>query len=198
MFYEKCVTRNFAKVTVKYLCQNLFCIKKQEEFMATISNEIKCYFEKLIEPLKTNKSLEDLFDKLKDDVLKKKMMKKSLGKTLKVPYADFKISPCVCVHIKTISWEFRILNPKKPKSHSAVKSEFFFKCRLLFNVFYCFCMFVKKHFAYLRYALRIFQRIKGIIMRNPCDAFYMKTNVLQTFHICISVPLKVFTNIQKQ
>ena len=40
--------------------------------MATISNEIKCYFEKLIEPLKTNKSLEDLFDKLKDDVLKKK------------------------------------------------------------------------------------------------------------------------------
>ena len=41
--------------------------------MATISNEIKCYFEKLIEPLVTNKSLEDLFNKLKDDLLKKLM-----------------------------------------------------------------------------------------------------------------------------
>ena len=50
--------------------------------MATISNEIKCYFEKLIEPLKTNKSLEDLFDKLKDDVLKKKD-EKITGKNVK-------------------------------------------------------------------------------------------------------------------
>ena len=46
-------------------------IKKQEETMATISNEIKCYFEKLIKPLVTNKSLEDLFSKLKYDILKK-------------------------------------------------------------------------------------------------------------------------------
>ena len=45
--------------------------KKQEEAMATISNDIKCYFEKLIEALVTNKSLEDLFSKLKDDLLKK-------------------------------------------------------------------------------------------------------------------------------
>ena len=45
--------------------------KKQEETMATISNEMKCYFEKLIEPLVTNKYLEDLFNKLKDDLLKK-------------------------------------------------------------------------------------------------------------------------------
>ena len=44
--------------------------KKQEETMATISNEIKRYFEKLIEPLVTNKSLEDLFNKLKDDLFK--------------------------------------------------------------------------------------------------------------------------------
>ena len=39
--------------------------------MATVSNEIKCYFEKLIEPLVTNKSLEDLLNKLKNDLLKK-------------------------------------------------------------------------------------------------------------------------------
>ena len=49
--------------------------------MATISNEIKCYFEKLIEPLVTNKSLEDLFNKLKDDLLKK-LMKRYPSKML--------------------------------------------------------------------------------------------------------------------
>ena len=45
--------------------------KKEEETMGTISSDIKCYFEKLIEPLATNKSLEDLFNKLKDDLMKK-------------------------------------------------------------------------------------------------------------------------------
>ena len=39
--------------------------------MATISNEMKCYFETLIELLVTNKSFEDLFNKLKDDLFKK-------------------------------------------------------------------------------------------------------------------------------
>ena len=45
--------------------------KKQKETMATISNDMKCYYEKLIEHLVTNKSLEDLFRKLKDDFSKK-------------------------------------------------------------------------------------------------------------------------------
>ena len=39
--------------------------------MATVSNEMKLYFERLIEPLVTNKSIEDLFSKVKDDLLKK-------------------------------------------------------------------------------------------------------------------------------
>ena len=39
--------------------------------MATISNEIKCNFEKLIKSLVTNKLSEDLPNKLKDDLLKK-------------------------------------------------------------------------------------------------------------------------------
>ena len=35
------------------------------------------------------------------------------------------------------------------------------------------------------------QGMKGVIMRNLRDSgFYMKTNVLQKIHICISVPLK--------
>ena len=34
------------------------------------------------------------------------------------------------------------------------------------------------------------QKVEGVIMRNLRDTiFYMKTNVLQDFHICISVPL---------
>ena len=36
----------------------------------------------------------------------------------------------------------------------------------------------------------ISQRVKGVIMRNLCDTvFYIKTNVLQNFCFCISVPL---------
>ena len=38
----------------------------------------------------------------------------------------------------------------------------------------------------------ISQRVKGVIMRNLCvTVFYIKTNVLQNFHICISVPSSV-------
>ena len=34
------------------------------------------------------------------------------------------------------------------------------------------------------------QEVKGVIMRNMCGTiFYIKTNVLQDFHICMSVPL---------
>ena len=38
--------------------------------------------------------------------------------------------------------------------------------------------------------MRIFQKVKGVTMRNLRDTiFYMKANVLQDFHICMSVPL---------
>ena len=45
--------------------------KKQEETMGTITNKMKRYFEKLIKPLATNKSLEYLFNKLKNYLFKK-------------------------------------------------------------------------------------------------------------------------------
>ena len=45
---------------------------------------MKCYFEKLNKPLVTNKSLEDLFSNLKDNLSKKKMMKKSPSQMLNV------------------------------------------------------------------------------------------------------------------
>ena len=38
--------------------------------------------------------------------------------------------------------------------------------------------------------VRMSQKAEGVIMRNLHDTiFQMKTNVLQDFHICISVPL---------
>ena len=36
----------------------------KEEKLTTVTEELKCYFEKLIEPLVTNNSLEELFNKL--------------------------------------------------------------------------------------------------------------------------------------
>ena len=39
--------------------------------------------------------------------------------------------------------------------------------------------------------MRISQKLKGAIMCNMCDTvFSMRTNVLQNFDICISVPLR--------
>ena len=38
--------------------------------MTTATEELKCYFEKLIEPLVTNNSSEALFNKLKDEIMK--------------------------------------------------------------------------------------------------------------------------------
>ena len=45
--------------------------KAKEEKMTTAAEELKCYFKKLIEPLVTNNSLEELFNKLKDEIMKK-------------------------------------------------------------------------------------------------------------------------------
>ena len=45
--------------------------KAKEEKMTTVTEEFICYFEKLIEPLVTNNSLEELFNKLKDEIIKK-------------------------------------------------------------------------------------------------------------------------------
>ena len=57
--------------------------KTKEEKMATPTEELKCYFEKLIEHLVTNNSLEDLFNKLKYEIIKKSM-KKSRSKMPKL------------------------------------------------------------------------------------------------------------------
>ena len=72
-----------------------------------------------------------------------------------------------------------------------MKFDLFLKSRLLFNIFYCFCMFKKK----IRISrVRISEKVNSIILRNlRCNFFYMKTKILVDFYICVSVPLS-FTN----
>ena len=57
--------------------------KAKEEKMTTATEELKCYFEKLIEPLVTNNFLEELFNKLKDEIMKK-LINKSWSKMPKM------------------------------------------------------------------------------------------------------------------
>ena len=73
-----------------------------------------------------------------------------------------KISVFVRVHIKTIPWKFNILILRILELFT-VKFVNCFKSRLLFNVFYCFWMFVSKLFIYLACA---YLRVKGVLMWN--------------------------------
>ena len=69
-------------------------------------------------------------------------------------------------------------------SYSLVKFLFFSKSISLF-LYIC-----QQKFRISK--VRISQKTKGVITRNLRDTiFSMKTNVLQDFHICISVPLRM-------
>ena len=93
------------------------------------------------------------------------------------------------------SYENNILNilhfeNQEFSSYSPLKFVFFLKLvfflKSTFNVFYCFYVY-KQIFGISE--VRIFQKVKAVIMRNLRDTiFYMETNALQHFHICISVP----------
>ena len=72
--------------------------KTKEEKMTTTTEELKYYFEKLIEPLVTNNSLEELFDKLKDEIMKK--FENTIGQLL-VKCDDneqYSRKSCLCIH----------------------------------------------------------------------------------------------------
>ena len=65
----------------------------------------------------------------------------------------------------------------------------FLKIRLIFNVFYCFRMFVNKHFTILGRACisqKCYDEIPSV------HSFYVKTKMLAVFQICITVSLKRF------
>ena len=75
-------------------------------------------------------------------------------------------------------------------SYLSAKFVFFLKSRLLFNIFYCFCIFVNKHFIYLAAHN---STCKYCYNAKPsADYFYVKTKISIDFQICISVPLTLF------
>ena len=116
------------------------------------------------------------------------MITTSVMKELKVRYCKLEnFSICLCSYknniLKIPYSESYVLS-----SYSPVKLVIFLKSRLLFNVFYCFCMFLNKHFTNLKYAYLKKWKLLCVIMWYY---FYMKTNVLLDFHICISVTLNL-------
>ena len=82
-------------------------------------------------------------------------------------------------------WQFCILNPQNARVNLPMKFVNFLKSRTIFNIFYCFWMFVNKLFTYLRCAyLR-----KCFNVKSSTRYFNMKTKILADFQICISLPL---------
>ena len=72
-------------------------------------------------------------------------------------------------------------------SYLPVKIVFFLNIRLLFNIFCCFCMFVK-NISYISSAY--ISKTKHCNNGKPSAyCFYVKTKMLVDFHIYISVPL---------
>ena len=63
----------------------------------------------------------------------------------------------------------------------------FLKIRLIFNICYCFWMFVNKLFTYPR--VHISKNKRCFNMKSSTYYFYMKTKILADFQICDSVPL---------
>ena len=60
-----------------------------------------------------------------------------------------KIFLYICVNIKTVPWRFPILNPKNSRVICSGSLSILLKSRLIFNMFYCFWIFVNKLFTYL-------------------------------------------------
>ena len=85
----------------------------------------------------------------------------------------------VRIHVKTIPWKFRILNPKNSRVMYPTIANFS-KSRLIFNIFYCFWMLANKLFTHLTCA-HLFN------VKSSTYYFYMTTKTLADFQICISV-----------
>ena len=63
----------------------------------------------------------------------------------------------------------------------------FSKSRLIFNIFYCFLMFITKRFTYFTCAY--LERKRCFNVASSTYSFHVKTNILADFQIWISAPL---------
>ena len=71
---------------------------------------------------------------------------------------------------------------------AAVNFVNFLKSRLIFNLFYCFWMYVNKLFTYFAYPNLRSKRCFYVKSSTYC--FHKKTKILVDFQICIRVSLK--------
>ena len=96
----------------------------------------------------------------------------------------------VCVHKKIIP--VSLSYSQEFSSYLPVKFINFLKSRLIFNMFYCFWMFVNKisraHFSKCK---RCFN-----VKSSTYYYFLVKTNILADFQVCISVPLISWSKIK--
>ena len=64
---------------------------------------------------------------------------------------------------------------------------FFLKSKLIFKIFYCFRIFVNKHFINTGTCI---SKSKRYFKTKPSAYnFYVRTPMALNFHVCISVPL---------
>ena len=101
-----------------------------------------------------------------------------------------------CVHIKTITWKFRILNLKNSRViYLPVKFVNFLKSRLIFNIsIVSECLWT--NFSHILHAH--ISKIKSVLKWNlQTHYFHMRTKILADFQICISAPLKGFMKALK-
>ena len=101
--------------------------------------------------------------------------------TYKVNWCRFENFKCSRSYQK-IPWKRRILNPDN--SRVIYPWNYWLLSRLLFNVFYCSCTFLNKHFIYL--GCTYFKNIS--CNEKPSYHFYVKTKISVDFRICISIP----------
>ena len=102
-----------------------------------------------------------------------------------------KISLYLCVHIKRVLWKFHRLNPKIFPVICPLSIVDSLKSRLIFNISYCFWMFVNKLFIYLTCAYLKSKRCFHVKLSTYY--FHIKMKILADFQICISLPL-ILTN----
>ena len=120
---------------------------------------------------------------------------------LKVHSCRFENLPiCLCSY-KNNNLNISHYQSKEFSRYLPVKSLNFLKSRLIFNIFYCFCVFLNSVNNISR--THISKSKRGFDVKFSAYYFNTKTKILVDFQICISAPLTIkisyfsfFTNVK--